>query len=732
MMQFLRKHQKKLFIVIAIMTVASFAFMGGSSDFGRKGSDERPIGKAIDGTSIFEKDSRALAQFLSMGSCDVMRTDLMETGALSLLAETHFEELQVDFQERMQKVRTATFYSHPQASFLNAFQVWSRFAPHMLRHLREVQSQPADVKTFATYAQLYLDQQMFSPDHLRAVLMYDQQNYSWLTPDPTLNDTRSLALFGFHSFEEWFGARFSNLLCKFIFNAAALAQRQGYKVTLSEARSDFMSHCYEAVQLKSMRREVSAQDASEFMRYQLQIAGVDESSAVQLWKKVMLVHRFFQDLEHGVLLDPIPYEQFSTFADAKASVEVYQLPEPLRLKDFWSMLKVQYYLDAVSVKDARRSLADLPREFLSVSEVEKKHPQLVSSRCELEVAKVSQEAALSQLSLRKLWEYETSDAGWELLIGQYPILNKQQSATAQDREKILDECEASLRKKVDLLARASILKEHPEWVQEALGMQTVNKVAVSIRSKGAVAPFDDIEETSLLRQAIQKAEIGETILFTSPGEQTFYQIKVLQKPDQKQIMTLQEALENDWLGKLLDEKLEAALYDARKKDAAAYKNEDGSWKTYREIRDHVGAYVYSDLLKAISEAPLAHDEYAAKRFQAMMAHAKASVEKEKEGSKFLAVCGDVLIDQWRLFKRRQEVKRSDTTELSKAEMFTQKVGSWSSVSAPLGGNVAFFQLLERDVADVKVQDQVAAGQKLIGQDVKRQRIQKLLDEMGAL
>ena len=85
---------------------------------------------------------------------------------------------------------------------------------------------------------------------------------------------------------------------------------------------------------KSKKKELSSQEATEYRVMQLQLAGVDESRAVQLWRKTMLVHRYFQDMQQLVLLDPIPYEQFAAFADSKASVEVYQLPQALGSKIF--------------------------------------------------------------------------------------------------------------------------------------------------------------------------------------------------------------------------------------------------------------------------------------------------------------------------------------------------------------------------------------------------------------
>ncbi len=730
-MQFLRKHQTKLFLLIAGVTLISYAFFGSSSSFGAREVEDKKIGKTIDGSAIYEKDVKMLTQLVSQGSSDILRTDLIETGVFSLLAEKYFEQIQSDFSEKLEKAKTSVFYSHPQAPFINALQVWNRFSPMLAYDLKEVQAGSVNAKTFSTYAKLYLDQQAFPPELLRTILLYEQKNYSWITPDYLLSDTRALTLFGYHSFEEWFGTRFSEIIGKFILNTAALAEKRGYKVSQQEARNGFGNICKSSLKMKSLGKEVTDQEATEYMKYLLHSSGVDESRAVYLWKKVMLVHRFFQDLQQGVLLDPIPYEQFSTFADAKAYVEVYQLPDALRLKDFRSMLKVQYYLEAVS-PSGKQSVKDLPRQFYSVDEVEKKHPQLVTSRFELEIAKVSSEDVASRLSLKQIWDFELSNEGWAQLVDHFPMLSKAGTETIEGRETVLDELSSDNRKKIDKFARQSMVKNHPEWRQEALARQETKKLTAFIRSKGAFAPFEEIEETINLRQALQNAEIGETITFTTPGEENYYQITVLQKPDQKQVMTLQEALENDWLGTLLDEKLQEALESARKKDIAIYKGPDGSWRPFNEVRDHVGAYVYSDLLKNLSKEQLTYEEYAVKRFEAVMQGAKNSIQSEQDASSFLNPTGHLLIDQWILLKKRQEIKRSDTTELPKEEMFTHAIGSWSSIATPRNGNTCFFHLLERDASHLKVQQQVSDGQKLMGWDVMRLRVQILLDEVGAI
>ena len=667
MMQFLRKHQKKLFIVIAIMTVGSFAFMGNGS-MGHEIEDKK-IGKTIDGKAIYARDIHALTQFLSMGASDILRKDLMDSGIVALIAEKHFDTIQSEFHERLQKAREATFYSHPQIPSINAVQIWNTYAPYMMKDYHALISGSLDAKTFSTYAKLYMDQQTFPPELLRTFLLYQQYTYQGIRLDHNLQDIRSLALFGYQSFEEWFGSRFTELLGKFVLNTAVVAQKKGYKVTLGEARAEFEAMCLQAIKKNDRNNALTSEQISELMRMQLQAAGVDESGAVKLWRKVMLVHRYFQDIRQGVLVDPIPYEQFTTFAEAQASIDVYTLPEEFRPKNFQS---IQYYLDAISPEGKN----GMPRRFYSADEIEKKHPQLITSRYELDVAKVTQDELNCRIHLKALWAYEKSPEGWAQLIATFPVLNKQDSAAEIDREKILDSCDPELRKKVDRFARLAIIKEHPEWMEEAFAQKTMENYVVHIRSQGAVAPFEEIEETLELRQLLHKTAVGETIRYTAPG--AYYQIKVVTKPDHKEVMTFKEA--RGAIEALLDKKSDT-------------------------------------------------DE---NRLVKWMQEAQKSVQKEGEQSIYLLKTGNRLTDQWTLVKTSQTLKRSDSTSLPKAELFSMAVGSWStSIDAK---NLSFFQLVKIDEGSQQKETLELAqkSQLLIGQEVMKSRIITVLDEVGVL
>jgi GcvH upstream region-like protein len=727
MMNFLRKHQKKLFIVVTVMIIASFTFFGTTATISARDNPDKKIAVALDGSPIMERQLYAMIRFLALGSHEMLKNDLMSTGLTTLLAERYFDELKGEFEERLEKTKRFTPYTHPQAPFLSANQVWNMYVPQLPAHLEAVKAGDLSPKTFLAYSELYLDQVAFPPELLRRVLLMQQQQFNWISPDRQLADSRHLALFGHQSFEEWFGPKFTEVLGKFLFNAAALAEKKGYKVTVDEARASLLQTCLQT--LRSTSREVTYADANDLLRSQIQVLGIDESQAVKIWRKVMLVHRFFNEVGQGIFVDPLSYQQFASFAEESATVEVYQLPDALRLGDFRSLLKLQYYIEAVAPK--MKKLVDLPRQFLSAYEVEKKSPELVVSRYELEVAKVAKEEIGGRLTLKETWDFEVSDEGWPQLVAEYPILSKAEGQTRAQRDAALESVESNLRLKIDRFARSLLINQHPEWIDEALSKSPSQKQNVALRSRGQVAPFDEIEDTTLLRAYLQDAKIGEAGPFFTADQQTYYRIIVLSKPVAKEIMTLQEALQGDWLGTLLDEKLQTAYPDIRKKDPDSFKSENGSWKPYSDVRDLIGSIVYGDLLKQISDKSLELDQYPARRFTAWMQNAKKTIETNGNDSPFLKKAGEPLIDQWTLIQQTKDIKRSDATNLSKMEMFKSPEGKWSKVSTPQNGDLAFYRLIKKGVTESAIKESVAEGQRLLGMDAKRVLMHQILLQMDS-
>jgi len=108
-----------------------------------------------------------------------------------------------------------------------------------------------------------------------------------------------------------------------------IAEKEGYKVSINEARANLLQTCLQTLRSVPSKDQATFADASEFLRQQIQMSGIDESQAVKIWRKVMLVHRLFNEIGQGIFVDPLSYEQFAAFAEESATVEVYQLPDVL-------------------------------------------------------------------------------------------------------------------------------------------------------------------------------------------------------------------------------------------------------------------------------------------------------------------------------------------------------------------------------------------------------------------
>ncbi len=194
-------------------------------------------------------------------------------------------------------------------------------------------------------------------------------------------------------------------------------------------------------------------------------------------------------------------------------------------------------------------------------------------------------------------------------------------------------------------------------------------------------------------------------------------------------MTYQEALKEDWIGELLDEKLQNAYADVRKKDPAPFKLENDAWKPFSDVKDQIGAILFADLLKQISDKTLPLDHYPAQRFALFMQNAKKNIESQGNASSFLKTTGQPLLDQWTLVQETKEIKRSDTTTLSKEDMFTAAEGRWSRVSTSRNGDLAFFRLVKKGVSEQTIADKVAEGQHLLGMDARRLLMHQVLQKM---
>lgn len=510
MLEFFRTYQRYFFLVITIVVIASFTFFGTYSTLGNEVErEDRIVGQAVDGSSMMLSEIQKLSRFIATDREDsagrgmspnfcndgVIRYDFLRARLADLLVAEYFDALKGDLEARLEKAKRYRPYAHPEAPMLSAKTVWDRFLPPLSAELAALQGEKeVGPAVFGRLAKLYQYQSRLGPEMLRRILVYQHQQYPWLTIDQRLSYD-DMALFGFHSASDWFGHNFVDLVSEFILNAAAVAEEKGYRVSLEEAKGDLVHHFVES--MEKIKGELN-------FHHHLRMLGFDERSAAESWRKVLLFRRYFQDVGSAAFVDRLPYRDFAGYAHEMAVVEKYEWP--VQLKSARDLAEWQFYVKAVCPKGKEA----LPSGFLSVGEVEQKCPTLVETTYKAKVAEVSKRQVALRASLKDVWEWQISN--WERLRKEFTALPKVDGR--DERFKTLEKLEPKLRAQVDLFAREGLVDQNPTWIEEAL----------------AGAPL--VEKTWAV------AGNEEPVL---KSEGVFYRHEGLEKVDDKHILTFEKA-----------------------------------------------------------------------------------------------------------------------------------------------------------------------------------------------
>jgi GcvH upstream region-like protein len=779
MLNFFRKHQRLFFIITSVVIILSFSFFGTFNAMApaEKVSD-RQIAKAIDGSPISEREVEALVRFLSSAYEDrglskrmpnvlndsFICKDFLLSGIGVMLAEQYFEEIKPELEERLKKTKHYRPYRHPHAPFLGAEIVWEQFNPNINHHLTELKekSEEATPANFALLCNLYLDQAQFHPEVLKRLLMYQQNQYSWMPQDPRLS-YENFALFGFESLEDWVGRRFLEIAAQFLINGSIIAEQKGYRVSLEEARSELYQNAQTGLQRLAEKKELSQADVGDYIKNEIRALGIDEPTTVKIWRKAMLFRRLFHDVGNAVLLDHLAHQQFHSFANETASLDVYQLPDHLKFRDFRTMLKFQIYIDAIStLAKSRNNPLDLPNNFLKPEELEKRIPSLVKRRFLLEFSETEREEIALRTSLRETWDWQLKDENWDKLKNEFPILAGDKADTREGKFLILDKLDQQSRLRIDQFTRDQIIESHPEWIAQELEKQPVQTATVGIRLKGGISPFEGMEDSTHLLELLQVAPIKDQIdhseaalaaqnkleQFTANGKK-YYKISVVKRGIQKEIVSFEEVNADGTLDSLLDKKLQEAYSEVRKKDSGVFQESDGSWKPFDHVKDQIALKVYADLLKAIEddarksgallESP-SSDFYAPRRLASYVRDAKRQIEKNLDDPHFVKLAEanseqhlfadePSLETQWLLIKTHQEVSRAAGSSFTKQGIFESPIGLWSPIDVGASGEMAFFHLLNRTQADTADLDKIAEGQQVLSIDARRLLTHQLLNQI---
>jgi GcvH upstream region-like protein len=753
MLHFVKKHQRKIFIVITVMTVSSFVFFGTFSTLmePRQEAADRQIATSITGKPLMQREIYSLCQLLSTSSAHpglknrmpnlfnegVIEKEFLSTGLSLVLAKEHFAELKPDLDARLKKMKRYHFYSHPASAHVGVLSLYQRFAPSLMQHLEllKKQGEECTLESLALMIQLYRDQESLPTEIIRQMLLF-QQRQQGLPSDPRLAEG-DLSLFGFTSLDDWFGPLFVEMHAQCIANAADFAKEKGYALKNDAVRMDLFRNLLTGYKRFSESDTTpTMQEMQQYYHSKMQQWGLDETSVLAAWSRVLLFKQLLADVGASVRVDPLFTEQFHAYSEQNATIALYELPRPLQFTDFQTLLKFQIYIESIAAHPQKAKL-DLPREVASLDVIERRFSELVQRECEVEYAEVQKSALAADLSIKETWEWEASDAHWPLIQIEFVELKGTNAATRQERLKALDALDPKRRLAIDTWARGRILDAQPQKIAAALEGASKRTAKVSLRALGGQLPFCGVQDRSELISLLTSQEE-----FTFSGDQEhFYRIHVLQREEAKRILSFQESLSDGTLDLLLNRRLEEVYPEARKKNPGYYQSEKSGWKPLKEVKDQVGRYLFSDMLKAIEECyqaqvgPLPGKTgelplifYCNYRLFSHMRDAERAIQKSEDVSNWVGE-GNSLVDQWLLKKSERTVKRSDGLVLPKEEIFHLRSGEWSPIQLDEGGFLAFYQVLQQSAAGTSPSDAVQQGQELLARDARGHLMEALISQV---
>lgn len=779
MFEFFRKYQRYFFFVISIVIIVSFSFFGTYSTLSPDPLRDQIAFTAIDGTPVKRSEVEELAIFLSTDNQDkllfggmwgpnflndgVIAKDFLQTGLAQILLNTYAQDVAEDLSARLQKEKHNTLYSHPEAPFINIEGAWNYFVPGMKSDYDRLRQSDLATASNAIDARvrLYLGERQFPAPMIKQVLRYQERQYGWLQPDPSL-DRADLSLFGYHTLQDWFGQGFIRLVSQFIINSAKVAESNGYSVSKEEVLADLMRNTAISFQQNINNPALGVANETEYFNEQLRRLGMDQTLAVKIWTQVMLFRRLFEGVGNSVIVDAKSMRDFQSYAQEQVVGDLYRLPKDLQFSRFRDLQLFEAYLNAVSKKSG--DALTPPATFLSVDQVKKNNPELVQKRYLIDMAQINKDALQAKISLKETWNWEVEDAHWNLLKKQFPELGLKKGDTRDDRFAALESLDDKIRARVDAYARSAIVDEHSDWIVDALDEEKPRRMTVGLRAKGGSFPFAGIQDREgtmkLLDQASLEGqplnEAAKTLQQLKGELQTVYRITVVARDEQSSILTFGEAKQEGLLEPILDKELEAYYQNNRASHADKFQKGTQDWKPFAEVKDQVGELYFSKLMQSIQDAykkgvgpekapsVFLNDFTASLRFYPYVRSIKEKVVKDPaQATRYVSEAMELngsslaprqpLDAQWKLELVSYEVdRRAGLDMLAKEDVFKLAPGDWTPVYHSANGDDFFFHLKEKKqrVDDNSSTQQLAVLDRALAEESERRYMGKLVAEMA--
>ena len=415
MLGFLKKYQKIFFVFVALLVGTSVMFVG-LLPKNLSGSNDRTLFRTVTGKKIKQSHYDGLKALLTTNNGelliygqnlgmnffpeDVFTQNLVESKLIRLIAEKKKDELKEFWVEQQAREKHYKPYSHPQMSNVSAENVWFKHAPRIPELLKQIQAEENPSKLFDLRADLFLEENNFSPFALWQFLSEKQSQYQWIQKDEAMAPF-AISLFGYRSLQDWFGEKMMDYVCQFVLQVSSIAKQKGYQASYKEAENSLLKLndlCFKQLQFLGLK-EFS--DSTSYFHAKLNRLGMNKMQMISLWREVLTFQNFLNEAAHSALLDDLTLNDFEQYATEQVEICRYQPPEYLKFNSLNDLGKFEVYLTALG-----KPKGEIGLDFAlkPTQELEKKFPQLVEHSIELEYKEIDVNQAAISVSVQDIWK----------------------------------------------------------------------------------------------------------------------------------------------------------------------------------------------------------------------------------------------------------------------------------------------------------------------------------------
>lgn len=730
MLSWFRRHQRFFLTTVTTVVIITFCFFGSYEAFSKtQQKPDKKIAESLSGQKIYEQELFQLMRFIDTDYMDAMayesghaanvlndgiiRKDFIKSGLFpelyAALQKKYTSELMPSFQERVHRFKTYKLYEHPLKTF-SVEKTWKQFAPQMLedyRAFKEAKLEDTN-RLVHSLANLYLGQSEFPPQMLQRIL-YWQQQHKDSQVDPRIYQT-DFAVFSAKSFSDWFGRECTEYLAQIILQTADFAKSKGYSVSLQEAKANLYKTAYKNFSLLQKEQKSSLEEIMQIIKYQMNQMGLTEEDTISLWQKILLMRHVFHDIEKGIWVDSSLYKDFHDFIHKGVKLELFELPEHIKLESIQDLARLEAYLKAIYSSSNSRSLC---QECQTIDEITKNTPELVKKNFYIQLATITLEDVLLDISFKEVWSWQLEDLNWEKLQDAFPKIAQSNASNKDERFRFLQGLDANVREKIDFFSKKAILADNKERLQRKLSEARSVEQSLSCTLEGSKEIFPGVTQhknfVSLLDKAIllgaqeQEGDVNsnQKLSCYTEDEQNFYRIRVLERSPQSTVLTYQEALEEEVLDTIIQKSVGEAL------------DENMHLRFIQKI------YPQMQINKESIPKLLKY------RFDQHMQHMLTKVQKKEALTDV-----DPLQQQWMPQRKELVVTKSQKNSFSDEDFLQKQTGEFSAVQHDLVNRPIFYHVLDTVTTHVDyVQDSMEKASSLIGQEAKKTFFQKLLDEI---